>query len=136
MRTGRPHKQIDKSQFESLCGIQCTMEEVCQFFDCDEKTLNKWCKDTYKNTFSQVFKEKKGVGKVSLRRSQFQHALKGNASMLIWLGKQYLGQRETPVDEAAANEDNNKHIVTLAEKINEPEPDRNIADYEDGDSDG
>ena len=136
MKAGRPHKQLDKSQFESLCGIQCTMEEVCQFFDCDEKTLNKWCRETYGKNFSQVFKEKKGVGKVSLRRSQYQLALKGNASMLIWLGKQYLGQRETPVDETAANDEYNKHIATLADRINKPDANRNIDDFEDGDSDG
>lgn len=136
MKTGRPRKQIDKSQFESLCGIQCTMEEVCQFFDCDEVTLNRWCRETYKKTFSQVFKEKKGVGKVSLRRSQYQLALKGNASMLIWLGKQYLGQRETPVDETAANDEYNKHMVTLADRINKPEENRNIGDFEKGDTDG
>ena len=112
------------------------MEEVCQFFDCDEVTLNRWCKETYGKTFSQVFKDKKGVGKVSLRRSQYQLALKGNASMLIWLGKQYLGQRETPVDETAANDEYNKHIATLADRINKPDANRNIDDFEDGDSDG
>lgn len=96
MRTGRPRKEIDKTQFENLCGIQCTLEEVCCFFECDEKTLNKWCKEKYGKTFSQVFNEKRGTGRVSLRRSQFQTALKGNASMLIWLGKQYLGQTDNP----------------------------------------
>jgi hypothetical protein len=93
---GRPPKVIDKKQFESLCGIQCTLEEVCQFFDCDEKTLNKWCKENYRDTFSHVFKTKRGVGRVSLRRAQYQAALKGNSSLLIWLGKQYLDQTDSP----------------------------------------
>lgn len=119
MRTGRPRKQIDKSQFESLCGIQCTIEEVCQFFECDEVTLNRWCKETYKMTFSQVFKAKRGVGKISLRRAQYQLALKGNSSMLIWLGKQYLDQAENPSKMETDQEI--EDLTPIAELINNDE---------------
>ena len=45
--------------------------------------------------FSEVFKQKRGVGKISLRRHQWRLAEK-NANMAIWLGKQYLGQSDTP----------------------------------------
>lgn len=89
----RPRKEIDKKQFESLCGLQCTREEVCAFFEISEKTLDAWCKRTYRQSFSLVFSQKRSKGKISLRRSQFQLAEK-NANMAIWLGKQYLGQRE------------------------------------------
>lgn len=34
----RPHKQIDQKQFESLCGLQCTLDEICGFFDATDKT--------------------------------------------------------------------------------------------------
>ena len=33
---------------------------------------------------------------VSLRHYQFMQAKSGNTTMLIWLGKQYLGQRDEP----------------------------------------
>lgn len=94
-KVGRPPKEFDQKNFESLCQIQCTEEEICQFFSCSEKTLNKWCREKYGANFSQVFREKRGVGKISLRRAQFQAAINGNASLLIWLGKQYLGQSES-----------------------------------------
>lgn len=93
----RPKKEIDKEQFEKLCGLQCTKEEVCYFFDLTDKTLERWCKDTYGEGFSDVFRKKREVGKISLRRAQYETALKGNASLLIWLGKQYLGQSENVV---------------------------------------
>lgn len=89
----RPRKQIDQVQFEKLCGLQCTLEEICGFFGVTDKTLDGWCKRTYKASFSEVFKQKRGAGKISLRRAQFQLAEK-NANMAIWLGKQYLGQRD------------------------------------------
>lgn len=90
---GRPKKVIDQQEFEKLCAMQCTLNEVCAWFRVDDNTLNSWCKETYGTTFSEVFKIKRGIGQVSLRRSQFQMAEK-NPTMAIWLGKQYLGQRE------------------------------------------
>lgn len=93
----RSKKEIDKEQFEKLCGLQCTKDEVCYFFDLTDKTLERWCKDTYGEGFSDVFRKKREVGKISLRRAQYETALKGNASLLIWLGKQYLGQSENVV---------------------------------------
>ena len=90
---GKAEKEIDQKQFENLCGLQCTLEEICGWFDVCSDTLETWCKRTYKRSFSEVFAQKRGAGKISLRRSQWQLAAK-NASMAIWLGKQYLGQRD------------------------------------------
>lgn len=92
-RTGRPRKEINQKLFENLCGIQCTEAEICGVLECSEDTLNRWCKRTYKMTFADTYKSKSQVGKSSLRRAQWQLAAK-NASMAIWLGKQYLGQRD------------------------------------------
>lgn len=91
--SGRHAKEINQAQFEALCKIQCTMEEICDVLDVDEKTLQKWCKNTYKKHFSQVFKQKRNGGKASLRRRQWTLA-ETNATMAIWLGKQYLGQKD------------------------------------------
>lgn len=90
---GRRPKEIDQKQFENLCGLQCTYDEICSWFDVTDKTLNSWCKRTYGKNFSEVFNEKRGRGKISLRRTQWELAKK-NASMAIFLGKQYLGQSD------------------------------------------
>ena len=95
MATGRPLKNIDKKQFENLCALQCTEREILDWFDVTTKTLNSWCKRTYGDTFSNVFKQKRSPGKISLRRNQWKLAEK-NANMAIWLGKQYLGQSDQP----------------------------------------
>lgn len=99
---GRRRIDIDTTQFESLCGLQCTEQEIADFFNVDRTTLWAWCKRTYKANFSTVFKQKKGVGRISLRRKQFRLASK-SAAMLIWLGKQYLGQRDEPTEDTAAD---------------------------------
>ena len=88
---GRPKKQIDQKTFEGLCGIQCTQEEICSVLDVSSDTLDRWCMETYKAHFSEVSKNKRNVGKMSLRRTQFRLAEK-HSGMAIWLGKQYLDQ--------------------------------------------
>lgn len=97
MRMARPRKEIDQKQFETLCGLQCTMLEICDALNVTDKTLNAWCKRTYGKHFSEVFRAKRGKGKVSLRRMQWRLAEK-SATMAIWLGKQYLGQKDTEED--------------------------------------
>ena len=99
----RPRKEIDQKQFENLCGLQCTLEEICDWFGVTDKTLNSWCKRTYSESFSEVFRQKRSTGKISLRRNQWRLAEK-NASMAIWLGKQYLGQKD--IVEVGVEKDN------------------------------
>lgn len=89
----RPCKEIDQETFEKLCGLQCTRDEICGWFDVTPKTLYAWVKRTYHEDFSTLYNKKSCRGKTSLRRAQFRLAEK-NASMAIWLGKQYLGQKE------------------------------------------
>ena len=89
----RPNKEISKEQFEKLCYLQCTNSEIASFFDCSEDTIVRWCKKTYGESFADIYKKKSEGGKISLRRIQFRLAEK-NTSMAIWLGKQYLGQKD------------------------------------------
>ncbi len=79
----RPRKYIDKDEFEKLCGLQCTKQEICGWFDVTNKTLDAWVKRTYRSSFSEVFGQKRSTGRVSLRRSQFRMA-RSNPGMAIW----------------------------------------------------
>ena len=95
----RPRKVINQKQFESLCAIQCTEEEICNVLDVSEKTLISWCNEVYGESFSKVFRQKRDLGKTSLRRNQWKLAENGNSTMQIWLGKQILKQSESPVQD-------------------------------------
>lgn len=92
----RPRIKIDQVSFEKLCSLQCTLAEIAVFFGCSEDTIERWCKRIYHSGFADVFAQKRNLGKIALRRSQFRLAEK-NATMAIFLGKQYLGQREDGV---------------------------------------
>lgn len=89
----RPRKEIDQEHFEKLCSIQCSEEEIAGFFSVSVDTIERWCKRTYGKSFAETFAVKRQAGKISLRRTQWKLAEK-NVSMAIWLGKQYLGQKE------------------------------------------
>ena len=94
LKKGPPPKDIPQKEFENACSWWCTRDEIWHIFGMTYKTLNKWCRRTYGVTFEQVYKEKSEGGKASLRRAQLVAALKGNPAMLIWLGKQKLGQKD------------------------------------------
>lgn len=93
-KAGRPPKEFDRDVFEGMCAIMCTEEEICGVFKTTDKTLNNWLKRTYDMDFSEAFKIFSGKGKMNLRRWQFNLAKK-NAGMAIFLGKNYLGQRDS-----------------------------------------
>ena len=81
-----PKKPLDLVMIEKLATIHCTMNEIASAMDCSVDTLERRCAD--------IIKKGKDKGKASLRRLQWEGAQKGNPTMLIWLGKQLLGQTD------------------------------------------
>lgn len=112
---GRPKIEINQEVFEGLCRLQCTKVEMCNFFEVDEKTLTRWCKETYGLGFSDIREEKASVGKVSLRRMQYRSAESGNVTMQIWLGKQWLDQTDRQDIKQEVTQENSFSKLTLEE---------------------
>jgi len=92
--TGAKVKDIDFEDFEKCCQMQCTQEEIAGWFEIDEETLVRRVTEHYNKSFSDVYKKYSANGKCSLRRRQFRRAANGDRVMMIWLGKQYLGQSD------------------------------------------
>lgn len=84
---GRPKKEIDYQTVEKLANIQCTQEEIANFLEISVRTLQR------DEEFCRIYKKGQDNGKMSLRRTQFKLADK-NPTMAIWLGKQYLRQKD------------------------------------------
>lgn len=93
-RAGRKKIEINQDQFEDLLTLQCTKEDIAGFFHCSHDTIERFCRRTYNQTFSQVSEDYRAVGRCSIRRAQFAMMNAGNAQMAIHLGKQYLGQSD------------------------------------------
>ena len=84
---GRPKKyNLDTKQIEQMAGFGCTNIEIASFFGCDESLIRK--------SYSEYIAKGRDSGKIRLRQYQWASAKKGNVAMLIWLGKQMLGQTD------------------------------------------
>jgi hypothetical protein len=93
---GRRPVQIDLVDLEKLCSIGCTHEDLAAFFGTCVRTIEKLRK---KPEYAEIMKRGEGKGRISLRREQMKLVEKGSAPMAIWLGKQWLHQRDvTPIE--------------------------------------
>lgn len=93
-KTGRPLTEIKWATVDQMCLIQCTGEEIASVLNVSYDTLERACKREKKMPFADYIAQKKQGGRASLRRRQFKLAEEGNPTMCIWLGKQYLGQKD------------------------------------------
>jgi hypothetical protein len=93
---GRGENQtvIPPEEITKLARLGCSIEEMSDWFQVPRETI--------KYNFSDLIAKGRSETKQSLRRAQIALALKGNATMLIWLGKNMLGQQENPIN----NEEN------------------------------
>lgn len=82
----RQRKKIDPEQVRQLAMISCTMEEIGFVLGCSVDTLER--------RFADVIKEGRAFRRMSLKREQYKAAMAGNITMLIWLGKNDLGQSD------------------------------------------
>jgi hypothetical protein len=87
-KLGRPDKILDEEKIAHFIGKGYTVEWVASYFDVSEKTL-------YRN-FSQALRKGRVFRNGCLQAKQFHAAMKGNTTMLIWLGKKWLGQSDHP----------------------------------------
>ena len=89
-------REFDRKQFESLCGMQCSVEELRGWFGCDEAALDAWCQDTYGESFCQAFDRLTMAGRIALRRDQVL-AAKKNVSMSRYL-EGHLSKADKPAE--------------------------------------
>lgn len=89
-----PTIKIDWDKVQTMCRIHCTGEEIASVLGCSYDTFARRVKADFGISCAEYIKEKSGTGSASLRRLQFKAAEAGNSTMLIWLGKQYLGQKD------------------------------------------
>lgn len=83
---GRHPIELDRDQILRMAACMCTVEEIAYVMGCS--------KDTIERNYMDALEEGRAKGRASLRRKQYEVAMTGDKSMLIWLGKQLLGQSE------------------------------------------
>jgi hypothetical protein len=102
---------INPEQIVALAALQCSMDDIAAFFGCAKSTIHL--------RFHAEYDRGREKGKMTLRQKQYQLAMgtpavpgtkelpgipavAPNVTMLIWLGKQWLGQVERSQVEVSA----------------------------------
>lgn len=85
-KIGRPKIEIDAKEVEKLASFGCPNVEIATLLGCSENTIRR--------RFGEETAKGRASLKKSLRRKQVEVALSGNATMLIWTGKNLLDQSD------------------------------------------
>lgn len=83
--------KLDHDLIFKLATLHCTYVEISEVAGTTVAILEK--------RFKNLIEKGRAEGKKSLRRAQMEKALAGDVRMLIWMGKQYLDQKDTPTDQ-------------------------------------
>jgi hypothetical protein len=99
---GRPQKPIDWELLDNLLEAGCSAAEIAPHFHMTDETLCKRVHEHYGMSWTLYSAEKCSKGDSILRAAQYHKAIgntdKGDNTMMVWLGKNRLKQRDTPVD--------------------------------------
>jgi DNA invertase Pin-like site-specific DNA recombinase len=88
--------KLDKEIIERLALIMCSYEEIAMVMETSVDNLKK--------RYKEVIDKGRAEGKKGLRRAQYEKAVKDkDVRMLIFLGKNYLDQKDQP-SETESNE--------------------------------
>lgn len=104
-KAGRPKATIDWQKVDVYLKAGCSGAGIAGLLGIHPNTLYETCKRDKKCDLSAYSQQKREVGLDMIRFKQFDKAMKGDTSMLIWLGKQYLGQKDK------IENDNNTTVV-------------------------
>jgi Fe-S oxidoreductase len=87
---GDNKRVIPPDEVYKLACLYCSYQEIADWFEIPRETL--------KYNFRDLIQKGYNSTKQGLRRAQIEVAMKGNVSMLIWLGKNMLGQSDNPME--------------------------------------
>lgn len=114
MKPGRPKAKIDQSEVERLAYGGASNREIADILGVDDKTI--------KAHFSAILAKQRAVRRFDLREAQTATAKAGNPALLIWLGKQELGQQDRQTVTHRGDGESPPRIVPRGAKPVEPEP--------------
>jgi len=90
---GRPKAQLDLGVIERGASIGCSKDELAALCGFARSTFYKYLAED--PAVQEAIDRGASKGQATLRRLQWKGAEEGNATMLVWLGKQLLGQKDS-----------------------------------------
>lgn len=108
----RPSTDVEWKTVDEMLMAGCLGTEVAAYYGIHPDTFYKKVEQQKGMGFTAYLQEKRSKGDALLRTKQYEKALKGDNTLLIWLGKNRLEQRESP-QEHTVNEDVKKDLSQI-----------------------
>jgi hypothetical protein len=105
---GRALLPIDAKAVEGMAFVGTTNQEIADFLETTPALIER--------RFMPLLRKSRASMRVRLRRAQFEGAKKGNVALLLWLGKQWLGQDEHGAAELSAEPDGPRQVIVVRGK--------------------
>ena len=86
-KAGRPKLELNEEQVYKLASLNVTVKDIADVLGCSKSALE--------NNYLDVINEGRANLRTSILRKQYEVGITdGNVTMLIWMGKQHLGQAD------------------------------------------
>lgn len=92
----RPLAVIDWDLVKRFLRSGCSGTEIAAYIGISKNVIYERCQQDHEIQFSEYAQMHKRSGNAMIRNKQFELAMEGDRVMLIWLGRQRLGQRDNP----------------------------------------
>ena len=112
----RPKVNIDWNKVDKFLEADCEGTEIAAYLGINPNTLYFRCKEDHKVSFSEYLQEKKARGNSLLKVKQFDTAMSGDKTMMIWLGKQRLGKSEKSQQQLDIHTEKNVFNITFQDE--------------------
>jgi len=127
---GRPLKKIDWDEVDKLLMAGCNGVQVAAYFDMHPQTFYERVIRERSMSFTDYSTQKKEKGNSFLLATQYKLALEKDKTMLVWLGKQRLEQREEPKGDDKFNGELKEFIEYLKQKYSKTEAPQQVKSEE------
>jgi len=97
-KMGRPQIEIDMKVVDDFLIAGCNGPQTAAYLGVSDDTLYERIQKEHGVTFSTYAARKRSKGDGMLQVAQFKKAMKYDNTMMVWLGKNRLGQRDTPIE--------------------------------------
>jgi len=97
MPGGRPRIEFDEKDWKLLdvyCQFKHFEKDIASLMDCSIDTLERRINERFDCTFAVYRNKIMSKTKHNLFTKQYDVAMEGNPTMLIWLGKNYMNQTD------------------------------------------
>lgn len=102
--------EIDWKMLDGLLQFGARLVDCSELMQCSDETIQRRIRDKYDITFTEYRNRKLSKTRLRLAQKQFDLAMEGNTTMLVWLGKNLLGQTDIPL-ELETKEDNKLQLT-------------------------